>query len=139
MRPLEECTERPAVTEFLVEDVESQVIFRNPNGHAVEKVKVDDCVFGPGDGKRCDYLVNVHFTDKSYLIELKGSDIYAAYEQLRQTQAILAAYLKRKRLWIISHSGIPHYTTSKEEIIEQARIDEKTHLIIKRSPYTHTL
>ena len=139
MRSLEECTERSEVEEFLVEDMESQVIFRNPNRHPVEKIKVDDCVFGPAVGKRCDYLVNVHYTDKSFLIELKGSDIYAAYEQLRQTQVTLAVYLKKKRLWIISHSGIPHYTTSKEEIIEHARIDEKTHLIIKRSPYTHTL
>lgn len=63
----------------------------NPNGKYVRQIKVDGDVFPPGkEPKRCDYLL-LNDTDKiSYYIELKGSDIRTAIEQIDSTVSLIA-------------------------------------------------
>ena len=139
MKPLDLCTERISEEEFFVEEIKSKVIFRNPDRHQVHKINVDGCVFERGDGKRCDWLIQVGYTDKSYLVELKGSDIPSAYLQLIITQEALKASLKRKRFWIISYSGSPRLDGTIQDLVESTRIRYGVRLIVSESPYTHTL
>ena len=63
----------------------------NPNQRAVEKVQVDDCAIT--SGPRCDWLVLLDdaISREEIYVELKGSDVYHAVEQLEATINQLSA------------------------------------------------
>lgn len=64
-------------------------IAENPNGKYVRQFKVDGDVFPSGGSgpKRCDYLI-LNDTDRhAYYIELKGSDILRAIQQIESSIA----------------------------------------------------
>jgi hypothetical protein len=55
----------------------------NQAGHLICKIKVDNCLIR--QGKRCDYLIIDCVRNDVYLIELKGSRLLDAVEQLEAT------------------------------------------------------
>jgi hypothetical protein len=59
----------------------SKFRLENPNQLKIREVKVDDCVIK--QGMRCDYLVIA--PEQEIYIELKGSDVKHAVEQLATT------------------------------------------------------
>jgi len=63
----------------------------NPTEREVEKIEVDGCVIM--EGIRCDWLVRLNdATSKEEIyVELKGSDVYHAVEQLRTSVERLSA------------------------------------------------
>lgn len=67
----------------------------NPKEKYIRQVKVDGDAFPPGkEPKRCDYLL-LNDTDKvSYYIELKGSDVRTAIEQIDSTVSLIAPTIK---------------------------------------------
>lgn len=65
---------------------------KNPEQNYVTHYRVDGYVLT--EGKRCDFLLINEDKKKAYLIELKGSDLTAAAEQLEATQAKLAKELE---------------------------------------------
>ncbi len=81
---------------------------RNPQKHVANNVKksyvthykIDGVVIQ--DGNRCDFLLLNEDTKIAYLIELKGSDLSKAAEQLEATEKKLSqelnAYSKRYRI-----------------------------------------
>lgn len=48
-------------------------------------IKIDGCVFTKEDGKKCDYLFEVEDKKKLFFVELKGSDVIQAIEQIKNT------------------------------------------------------
>lgn len=59
---------------------------KNSSACYINKVKIDDCYIKVG--KRCDYLfeiINGSTIEKVFYVELKGSDIIHAIEQLKAT------------------------------------------------------
>lgn len=64
-------------------------IAENPNGKNVRQFKVDGEVFPSGGNgpKRCDYLILDDSTRHAYYIELKGSDIRRAIQQVESSIA----------------------------------------------------
>lgn len=78
----------------------------------IRQIKVDGDVFPPGkQPKRCDYLL-LNDTDKvAYYIELKGSDIRTAIEQIDNTVSLIAPIIKDYTVIfrrIILHKVRPH-------------------------------
>ncbi len=71
----------PSVSEngktFQLDNKESKV--------EVVGIKVDGCVFTKKDGIKCDYLLGVESKKKLFYIELKGTDIIKAIEQIETT------------------------------------------------------
>lgn len=68
-------------------------IANNPNGASfVTQYNIDGTVIRTG--KRCDYLVLNEDKKDAYLIELKGSDVEKAAEQLIETEKVLSDQLK---------------------------------------------
>ena len=63
----------------------------NPTEREVEKIEVDGCVIT--EGIRCDWLVRLNdATSKEEIyVELKGSDVYHAVEQLQASVERLSA------------------------------------------------
>jgi hypothetical protein len=72
-----------------VEECGRKFIIHNPNQETVRKVKVDGCLIND-HRKRCDYLFEIGRTCKCVIyLELKGSDIGHAIEQLISTLELL--------------------------------------------------
>lgn len=70
-------------------------IANNPSGKYIRQFKVDGEVFPrSSDIKRCDYLLLNDEDKTSYYIELKGSDIITAIEQIENTISLLAPSIK---------------------------------------------
>ena len=140
MRLPEECERRHSESRFSVKEQKSEVIFENENLLEVFQYLVDGCIFTIQDQKRCDWLINVRGAKLSIFVELKGSDIEAAYEQLKHTQMTLLSLVNDKRIWIISYSGSPRMSTSFQNLILKARSEcNGAKLRIEASPYTHFL
>ena len=66
-------------------------IGNNTNGHMVRQFKVDGEVVAAGDpSPRCDYLLLNDESRTSYYIELKGSDLVKAIEQIENTVSMIS-------------------------------------------------
>ena len=64
---------------------------KNKNRHMIRQFKVDGEVVEAGDmSPRCDYLLLNDDAKTSYYIELKGSDLVKAIEQIETTVAMIA-------------------------------------------------
>lgn len=115
------CVVRHTKKLFNVQEQKSKVIFHNPNQHEVQEITVDGCVVT--EGERCDYLLLVDDADVSVFVELKGSDVKHALEQLEETHKQLRCPL-----------------TSTEVQVRTLHILNKfeARLKIKNSPVEHT-
>ncbi len=140
MKPvLDECIKRHIDPEFRIHETKSMVIFRNPQLLQIEQIKVDGCVFDDGDGKKCDWLINISYTQKSILVELKGRNVEDAIPQLREATKQLSYLLKKQVVWIVCHTEDPRYESTKQNLELKVRRAEGVRLIIELTPYIHTL
>ena len=131
----DKCLTEHQKTQFSVEEPNSAtVIFHNPDGHRIEEVQVDDCVFDGGDGKRCDYFLNVTGANKSIFVELKGGNVEDAILQLEATTDYFGAVLKKKVIWIIAHSDNPRFDTTKQVFEDKIRSKHHAKPIVGVSP-----
>ncbi len=83
-------------------------IGKNPSGHKVRQFKVDGEVFRKGTmPQRCDYLLLNDTARESYYIELKGSDIPKATQQIDDTVDLLCDSLPGYKIFrrIVYKSG----------------------------------
>jgi len=83
-------------------------IGENPNRHSVRHFKIDGEVFPKGTAfQRCDYLLLNDTAKTSYYIELKGSDIPKAAQQIDSTVDSLSGSLPGYRIFrrIVYKSG----------------------------------
>lgn len=88
----EGCCEIVSHSKIKFEEKKSSVVFRNPDNHEFERCEIDGCLITTGI--RCDKLLrrpNVC----SLFIELKGTDLEHAKNQLAQT--ISSSQLKSRR------------------------------------------
>lgn len=103
----------------------------------VEKIRVADRLpMRPGQ-KQCDYIFVEEDTQAVY-VELKGSDIPSAVQQLRSTLAHLPLPVPAKLFFIIHHH-CPYPATKvaqfKKEFLRQTGFA----LRVERTPHEHTL
>ena len=52
----------------------------NQSSKTIKGLRVDDCLIK--DGLKCDYLLIIEAEEKLYFIELKGSDLVKAVDQI---------------------------------------------------------
>ncbi len=80
-------------------------------------VKIDDCVFKQEDGIKCDYLFEVESKKKLFYVELKGSDIIKAINQisetLKQTRSVYPDWTYEAR--IIAGGKVPVGISDRRE------------------------
>lgn len=74
---------------FVSEENGRKHIGENPNGLKCRRYKVDGNILTAQDGKKCDFLLVNDDGKDAYFIELKGSEIDAAPEQLKAAIAAL--------------------------------------------------
>lgn len=83
-------------------------IGRNPNGHKVRQFKIDGEVLPAGTApQRCDYLLLNDTAGVSYYIELKGTDIPKAIQQIESTVELISSSIPKytKHFRIVYKSG----------------------------------
>lgn len=94
-------------------------VTKNPNGqYKIYKYKIDGDIVSSSDSElRCDYIVEVDRDVKkdAFLIELKGSDVEHAIEQIKSTisryRSKLTSYIIRPR--IIYRSNVHQIRVTK--------------------------
>lgn len=75
-------------------------VAKNPKGKYIRQFQVDGGVFSKGkEPKRCDYLLLDDTDQRSYYIELKGSDVTAAIEQIESTISLIGSSLKNYKIY----------------------------------------
>ena len=95
-------------TEFVSSENGCKHIGRNVSGHEIRQFKIDGEVIAKNaDTVRCDYLLLNDEAKRAYYIELKGSDLEKAIQQIdatvRMLQDSLTGYATYRR--IIYFSG----------------------------------
>lgn len=76
------CTEVVKVSKVKIAENGKQAVFLNPKKETFSRTRVDGCVIV--NRTACDWWV-VHDTSGSVLVELKGSDVEHAIEQIEAT------------------------------------------------------
>lgn len=86
----------------VVEENKKEFIVRNPKEKLIIAYHVDGCLIK--QGKCCDYLVIITEDRVAHFIELKGTDIEKAVEQLNISIDQLLSALKGNKInaWIVS-------------------------------------
>lgn len=92
-KSIEECTKNTTDPKILLTENRMRMTFLNTKRKAVRVITVDNCVVTTGI--RCDYLV-LNEKDDEFFVELKGTDVRHACDQLTASIKQLSANPKQK-------------------------------------------
>lgn len=137
------CLQKTSVSHIKFEENHSRLIFVNSDMNEYERIRIDGCVIAD-DKPKCDDLLRRRAKDKSvvldYFIELKGSDVAHAIEQLLAT--VKRFYGKMHAAVDVQAfaicTAIPKETT-RVQILKKQCSAYSLPIHIKRSPYEHQL
>lgn len=94
--------------------VSREYIGKNINKKELKGLRVDDCLII--DGQKCDYLL-ININDKTlYFIELKGSDLIKAIDQIDRTLDILLPKFEHQAVHgrvVLSKVNTPNLVSSR--------------------------
>ncbi|MTJ14230.1 hypothetical protein FJR11_16920 [Anabaena sp. UHCC 0187] len=90
---LDKCSEKISHKNILIEEKKSsKIVFTNENSIEVTKVQVDGCL--DIQGVKCDWLLIINEPYIEIYIELKGSDVEHAFNQIENTIKIVSKNYK---------------------------------------------
>lgn len=135
--PPAECAERHSKKRFVLEENRSKVVFENAKRYNIDQIEVDGCAIV--DGPRCDWLINVDTTQQSIFVELKGSNVPHAVEQLTHAHDRLRQIRKPNVTWIVSSQRCPLTSTEVQSLTIKLRKHKGVRLILRNSPVTFVL
>mgnify|MGYP000911450238 CR=1 FL=1 len=100
-----------------------QLTIHNPNSYAVIKTRVDGCEIVKG--LRCDFMMEIVESNydgiREYYIELKGTDLTKALEQILATEKILARQRGCLKKGFIICNRSPESSTENQRLKFRAR------------------
>ena len=88
---LESADNRPTI---VIKEKQSEYKGNNVDRKFFCRYRVDECILNQSGGKQCDFLLINGVEKICYFIELKGSDLIKAVEQLDKTITALKGILK---------------------------------------------
>ena len=114
----------------------SKFIFHNPEQKKVNCINVDGCAIT--EGPKCDHLL-IDANSVEYFVELKGSDVKHALEQLETSIKKLGGESTSRYAFIISNK-CPLIGTDIQNAKKKFKDKYQTTLIIKNTPceYRHS-
>lgn len=90
---LDKCSEKISHKNILIEEKKSsKIVFINENSIELTKVQVDGCL--DIQGVKCDWLLIINEPYIEIYIELKGSDVEHAFDQIENTIKIVSKNYK---------------------------------------------
>ncbi|MBD2327780.1 hypothetical protein [Alkalinema sp. FACHB-956] len=105
------CQELTQDRRIVFREKRSQITFVNAAQVEVLKIKVDGCVVCDGETLRCDFAL-VPDRDVEIYVELKGSDVAHAVEQLKSTIGLISEDPKRfRKLCFVISTRVPRQGT----------------------------
>jgi hypothetical protein len=108
----------------------------NPRRSFVRIIQVDDCAVK--EGVRCDYLI-VLSNEQEIYIELKGSDVKHAVEQISRSIDLLTCNCNSIiKLCFISSTRCPINSAEIQNLKKKFRQKYNAQLVIKNGEITHT-
>lgn len=123
MRSCPECEEYKSDTKIVLQENKSKITFLNPNKDTILIIKVDGCVIKDTETLRCDYTV-VPCDQIEIYVELKGSDIIHAVNQIESTISLLSDNPQTiKKFCFVVSTRVPKQTTSIQQL--QSRFKKK--------------
>jgi hypothetical protein len=111
----------------------------NKSKKTICRVTVDGCLINDEHTKRCDYLFKVCETEQHFLVELKGTDVSKAVEQIISTFDLVNKKLKldsRHFEGIIVSSSIPRAAEQKFRVLKEKCLKKKN-LKIRKVSHMH--
>ena len=116
------CVKDCADANIVFEQNRRRVCFYNPNRQICKCVQVDGCAIT--EGIRCDNMLTSHDERCEYFVELKGTDVKHAIEQLRVSIQTLGEFTDDRSAYVVSTNVAPALTTT----IQRAKRDFRTKL-----------
>jgi hypothetical protein len=108
--------------------------FLNRSNKNICRVHVDDCLITDKSIKKCDYLFKVNEDQLYYLVELKGTDVDNAIQQIISTYDIVNEKIKsdaQNFKGVIVSSSVPSATEQRFRKLQERCFKEKRLKIIK--------
>jgi hypothetical protein len=119
MKSSPECAEDRYDKKIVLQENKSKITFLNPNQDKILIIKVDGCVISDNETLRCDYALMPSDEVEIY-VELKGSDIVHAVEQIKSTIRLLSDNPQKiKKLCFVVSTRVPKQTTNIQQLQSQ--------------------
>ena len=123
------CVKDCADANIVFEQNRRRVCFYNPNRQICKCVQVDGCAIT--EGIRCDNMLTSHDERCEYFVELKGTDVKHAIEQLRVSIQTLGEFTDDRSAYVVSTNVAPALTTTIQRAKRDFRTKLQSELIIK--------
>ncbi|MDD6473331.1 MAG: hypothetical protein PUF62_09940 [Bacteroidales bacterium] len=128
---VETCISETTDSQIKFEENKRKIIFQNLSRFPYECVDVDGCTIK--EGVRCDKLLISADEREERYVELKGTDVMHAIEQLEETIKHLGEYTDNRHAYVISTNVAPAIDTKrqvkikyfKEKYCAELKIQEK--------------
>ncbi len=135
-----ECSEIVTHSLIVCEENKSKITFENNTKRKINKIQVDGCQITDTDNIKCDCLLIDIESKVEYFIELKGSNITKALQQIEATIPRLSQS-PQKQLKYCFVILVRTPMSSPEIQLRQKEFKKKYNatLIIKNSPHSHPL
>ncbi|MFC2092516.1 hypothetical protein ACFLSV_01325 [Bacteroidota bacterium] len=132
-----DCEKKVTHKKIVLEENKSKITFNNPKKQFVRVILIDGCVIK--SGVRCDNLV-IDNISIEYFVELKGSDVNHAVDQIIRTIELTSNNPKsqHKYCFIIS-SRCPLLSPEIQILKKKFKKCYNAILIIKNTYYEHNL
>ena len=128
------CVKDCADANIVFEQNRRRVCFYNPNRQICKCVQVDGCAIT--EGIRCDNMLTSHEERCEYFVELKGTDVKHAIEQLRVSIQTLGEFTDDRSAYVVSTNVAPALTTTIQRAKRDFRNNLHAELIIKEKQTT---
>lgn len=123
------CVKDCADANIVFEQNRRRVCFYNPNRQICKCVQVDGCAIT--EGIRCDNMLTSHDERCEYFVELKGTDVKHAIEQLRVSIQTLGEFTDDRSAYVVSTNVAPALTTTIQRAKRDFLTKFQAELIIK--------
>lgn len=132
------CITETRDSQIKFEENRRKIIFANPSNLKYLKVKVDGCAIRD-NSIRCDYLLVSDDEKEERYVELKGTDVMHAIDQIEATIKRIGEYTDNRHSYVICTGVAPQYTTRIQ--IKQILFHNKykSKLLIKEKEFREKL
>lgn len=113
---VETCIRQTTDSQIRFEENKRKIIFLNPQRLPYERVDVDGCTIN--DGIRCDKLLLSADEREERYVELKGTDVMHAIDQLEETIKRLGEYTDNRHAYVVSTNVAPAINTKRQAKIK---------------------
>lgn len=109
------CVQPTTDPKIKFEENKRKIIFLNPDRQEYKRVQVDGCAINDNVTLRCDKLLVSGDEHEERFVELKGTDVMHAIEQLESTIVRLGEYDDNRHSYVISTNVAPAYNTKIQQ------------------------